>query len=210
MTTAASDSSVKWCVPGDAALRSQALEIYSSAFRATAIPVAQIESLLRSGCYALAVERDSVSVRAMALVATFPSQRFSHLDYLATAKPWRAQGRATRLLEFLVRTLPAEPFGSDLLTLELDGALGPWYARRGALWLDRVPYLFPAVTGPRPMKLMAFAFRQQESLTGDQVRSLVRALYATLHGRPPNDPILAGFVGAIPERVALTVVPSRS
>jgi hypothetical protein len=163
----------------------------------------RVEALLECGRYVLAAEGEARAVRAMALVALFPSEGFAHLDYLATAPSCRTRGCATRLLAFLKSALPQSPFNSDLLTLELDGGLAPWYERRGALLMDDVPYLFPAAAGPRPMKLMVFPFRNQTELAGEQVQGLVRALYAGLHGRGPQDPILQSFVDRVSARVSL-------
>src|SRR5205085_479951 len=127
---------------------------YRATFDRTAIPDERVRMLLENGTYRLALDAGE-GLRAMALVARFPAERFAHLDYIATAPDERRKGVASRLVRFLVDEARAE--GLAALTLETEGPMSRFYGARGAFVLAGLPYMFPSPThGPMPMHVMAF------------------------------------------------------
>ena len=182
-----------------------ALALYRASFEKSSIPEARVRALLEDGTYRLALDGAGADVRAMALVARFPAERFAHLDYIATAAPERRRGAASRLVRFLVEDARRE--GLAALTLETEDAMSSFYGKRGALLLAGLPYVFPSPThGPLPMQVMAFALDGLPTIDRARVTELVRAIYRVIHARSEPDPILDSILSRIPARIALEAI----
>lgn len=195
-----------WWQPGDRRALDAALSLYRASFEKTRIPDERIRDLLERGVYRLAldgaVKPSGTGLRAMALVARFPEERFAHLDYIATATEERRQGIATRLVRFAVEDARAE--GLTNLTLETENRLSHFYGTRGALRLAGISYMFPSpLHGPLPMHVMTFPLDGHTQLDRARATQIVRALYRVIHARSEPDPILDSILERIPERVAL-------
>lgn len=187
-----------WWRQGDRRGLGAALALYRTSFERSRIPDERVLALLENGIYRLAL--DGAGLRAMALVARFPEERFAHLDYIATAVPERRQGIATALVRWLVDQTRAD--GMDALTLETEDPR--FYGARGACKLAGLPYMFPSpALGPMPMHVMAFALQGQTDLTRARAAQIVRALYRVIHARGEPDPVLDSILERIPERVPL-------
>lgn len=180
-----------------------ALALYRAAFERTRIPDERIRQLLEDGRYKLALTATSpTDVRAMALVARFPDERFSHLDYIVTAPADRRRGLASALLAWLLEQARSD--GHEVFTLETDDAMLRFYGTRGAYRLSGLPYLFPSPThGPIPMHIIAWALRNQSELPRERAAAIVRALYHGIHGRAADDPMLKKVVERIEPVVKL-------
>jgi ribosomal protein S18 acetylase RimI-like enzyme len=179
-----------------------ALALYWRAFERSRIPDERVRSLLETGAYRLALVRDGAAVQALMLVAVFPDERFSHLDYIVTEEPARRRGLASELVRLMLDDARARGF--DACTLETEDPMVPFYAKRGARKLGGVPYLFPSPGhGPISMHLMAWPLAGQERLPRGRAETIVRALYRGIHRRGEPDPILGSIVERIPESVEL-------
>ena len=191
-----------WWNPSDRRGLQAALALYRTSFERSRIPDERVRHLLEEGTYRLALDGAHTDLKAMALVARFPDERFAHLDYIATAVPARRRGIATRLVQFLVDDTRAS--GWDALTLETEEPMTRFYGARGARRLSGLAYMFPSPThGPMPMHVMAFALEGQSALTRPRASAIVRTLYRVIHGRTEPDPILDSILERIPEIVSL-------
>jgi GNAT superfamily N-acetyltransferase len=198
---------VEWLARAAGERWDEAAALVAASFPETALPEERMRALVVAGRYRVGLEVDAHGALAgVAVVALFAAEKFVHLDYLATAPAHRRTGVATRLV---AAAAAAAPLPCDLLTLEVDETLVPFYRARGARLLAGVPYLFPATTPPMPMLLMAMPAGHAPATLGPtfptaRARDLVTALYRDLHGRDAaHDPLLASVLAGFPAEIVL-------
>jgi len=115
----------------------QILELYSSWFHAPVEPSAdRILSRITQRFYrVLYVMHKTGVVVSCAFIVEHPQTGVYHLDYLCVRPGMCGGGLGSRFFKSIVKILSAES-KYDLLTLESDRSLIPWYLKLGCLNLD--------------------------------------------------------------------------
>src|SRR5262249_6394861 len=129
---------------------------------------------------------------------------FVHLDYFAVAEEWRGKGIGTTLYRWLIDHLADFSPRTQLLTLEVEDDLIPFYQRSGTRLLKGVSYMFPGLHGPVPMHLMVHDLQGRTRLDRLTVRGIVRGLYCGLHQRDTRDLLLQSCLKTVPAQISLT------
>jgi hypothetical protein len=149
-------------------------------------------------------ESEPVAFAALRLLG---SVRWSFLRYFATARERRSQGVGRQFWQLLNRSLQAEAWPAQIVFEVEDPAeaadddaervirqrrIDFWIAC-GARLLPVPAYVLPDYTGSgitEPMLLMAGPAEATPLLEGDQLRSLILAIYTDRYGLLPSDPLV--------------------
>jgi len=183
----------------------EAMHIYRAEFsHDTGLPITHIRKLLKTGNYQLLIGQDEQQVLVFAIIWICQKPAFVHLDYFAVVEEWRGQGIGTTLYRWLIDHLADFSPRAQLLTLEVEDNLIPFYQRSGTQLLQGVSYIFPGLHAPVPMHLMVHNTRGDTTLDRVTVRGIVRGLYCGLHQRDAQDPLLRSCLKTIPAQISLT------
>lgn len=183
----------------------EAMRIYRAEFsHDTGLPIPRIHQLLQAGNYQLLIGQDEQQVLVFALIWICQKPAFVHLDYFAVADEWKGKGVGTTLYRWLTDHLADFSPRAQLLTLEVEDDLIPFYRRSDTRLLEGVSYIFPGSHGPVPMHLMAHDTRGRATLDRATVRGIVRGLYCGLHHREARDPLLQSCLKTVPAQISLT------
>jgi GNAT superfamily N-acetyltransferase len=183
----------------------EAMRIYRAEFSpATALPISHIRELLKKGDYQLLVAWDERQVLGFALIWICRKPVFVHLDYFAVADKWKGKGLGTQLYRWLTEHLTDFSPRARLLTLEVEDDLIAFYQRGNTHLLQDVPYVFPGLRGPVPMRLMVYDRLGRVILARATVRGVIRGLYCGLHRRDARDPLLQSCLRTVPAQTSLT------
>jgi hypothetical protein len=187
--------------------------IYENAFRPDLrVPFAELTAAGDADRTFAALDGpDAVGLAALRLLG---SVRWSFLRYFAIAGERRSQGLGRQFWRLLQRSLgeerwparivfevedPAESAGDDAERLIRRRRIHFWTAC-GARLLPVPGYVLPDYTGSgmtEPMLLMADARAMTAVAHGDELRSLVHAIYADRYGLPPGHPLVSGALASI-------------
>lgn len=135
------------------------------------------------------------------------SVQWSFLRYFAIARERQSQGVGRQFWRLLNRSLnaeawpaqivfevedPGEAAGDDAERVIRQRRIDFWIAC-GARQLPAPAYVLPDYTGSgftEPMLLMAGSSQMTPLVEGDQLRSLILAIYTDRYGLLPNDPLV--------------------
>lgn len=176
------------------------------------LPEKRLLELLRTGDYQLFVLARAGEILGAALIYLAPKLHFAWLDYMAIAPHQRGQGLGSSLFRGIVDI--ALQNHAEWLLLEVDDDHArdhaiqrkriEFYRRLGARLLLNVPYLFPSAFGePVPMRLMTCPLTQRTELPAEYLDRVVTEVFAKIHRRPGNDPLLLQFRRALPQRIEM-------
>jgi len=183
----------------------EAMRLYRAEFaHDTGLPIARIRALLKEGNYQLFIVQQEQQVLGFALVWICQKPAFVHLDYFAVVDEWKGRGIGTALYRWLTEHLSELCPRAQLLTLEVEDDLIPFYQRSRTQLLSEVSYLFPGPHGSVPMHLMVYDKRSRATLDRATVRNIIRGLYCGLHRRSKQDILLLSCLKNIPTQISLT------
>lgn len=80
-----------------------------------------------------------------------------------------------------------------------------FYQKNGALWLKDIKYILPALDGTNPTEqiLMLVPKNSKSEFSGEEIKDLVKRLYAELYGISGEDTNLANINSSITEKVVV-------
>jgi hypothetical protein len=78
-----------------------------------------------------------------------------------------------------------------------------FYQKNGALWLEDIKYILPALDGTYPTEqiLMLVPENSKSEFSGEKIKDLVKRLYDELYGISGEDTYLAKIITSITEKV---------
>ena len=181
----------------------------------TQLPSEKLLHLVAGRKYQLFSYGDVQEVAGMALVYFPEGLPLIWLDYFAIRSDLRGQGLGSDLFREIARLASEHAPPLDWLLFEVDDDRGEdpdrqvaserriaFYNRLGARLLQNVSYRFPSAFGePVPMRLMAYRLRQAAILTPEMLRRAVADVFAHIHGRTTDDPLLQRFSEALPKEI---------
>lgn len=153
------------------------------------------------------VALDGSEPAGFAALRLLGSVQWSFLRYFAIARERRSQGVGRRFWQLLIRSLNTEAWPTQIIfEVEDPGEAGDDDAERvirqrridfwiacGAWQLPAPGYILPDYTGSgitEPMLLMAGSSETTPLAEGDQLRSLILAIYTDRYGLLPSDPLV--------------------
>lgn len=136
---------------------------------------------------------------------------FLLLDYLAVKENHRGKQigealfshlkkYATRQKKHLLMEVDDLEFGDDKVQRQKRIA---FYQKNGALWLKDIKYILPALDGTNPTEqiLMLVPENSKSEFSGEEIKDMVKQLYAELYGISGEDTYLAKIITSITEKV---------
>lgn len=170
----------------------------------------QLTRLLAAGDYRLYLARSAPPAATRvgyALVFAPRGQQLAWLDYLAVDASVRNEGIGTAIFQAICDRLAPDfaglmlevdpPASHDPALLAMQRRRLAWYQRLGARVLE-VDYRFPGAGGAIPMLLLCRPLGSTTTLTADDLRKIIRAVYDVVHSDVPGrDAILARFIGDV-------------
>ena len=138
---------------------------------------------------------------------------FLLLDYLAVKERNRGKQIGEKLFGFLkdyanqdhkhlLMEVDDPEFGNDKKQRHKRVA---FYQKNGALVLEGVKYIWPALDGTNPTEqiLMVVPGNSKSEFSGEEIKDLVKRLYAELYGISREDTYLAKIITSITEKVGV-------
>lgn len=190
---------------------SEALKIYTQAFPPNEIiPTETLAKELQNKPERIWIAEFNNQIIAMALIYPFKTCNLTLLGYLATDPNFRSQGIGTQLLNTLTTHYPH-------LLLEVEHPnYGTnqqqrqrrinYYRRCGAKQLKNVQYILPPLSGDTPTEMLFFILPPppENTLTGSQIKAVIKELYIDLYNQPKNHPLLSQLLNQnLPETIEL-------
>jgi uncharacterized membrane protein YheB (UPF0754 family) len=139
---------------------------------------------------------------------------FLLLDYLAVKENHRGKQIGEQLLEFLksyskrhnkhlLMEVDDPEFGEDK-TSKLKRIA--FYQKNGALWLKDIKYILPALDGTNATEqiLMLVPENSESEFSGEEIKALVKLLYAELYGISGEDSDIHLILQSVKDKVFVT------
>lgn len=193
----------------------EAIAIYLDLFPANERQsVDVIDERIVSGKTELLIAEINDSVVGFAILWNFENLDFALLDYFAVDRNLHGAGIGSGLMQEVKKRVAA--WGKGLIIEierpgEGDNSLMRekrlrFYLQSGALILNNVPYLLPALDGTfaTAMLLMAIPHIPQNSYSGKEIKALIQTIYARAYKKESDDEELQSFIHLVPEKVELT------
>ena len=189
-----------------------AVEIYEASFpKNERQPTNVIVERILSRKEILYLGRVKGEVVLAALVFPLEGTDFLLLDYVAVKKQHRGRGIGRQFLSFLLDLLK---HSSKRFVFELeDPALGrnksqrrrriSLYREFGAKQLAGVSYILPKLSGSRTTKMvmMIMPCREETTLSGELVRTLLTTIYRDVYNLDSGDPLVKSTLSTVGEMV---------
>ena len=143
-----------------------------------------------------------------------PGSDFLLLDYLAVKENHRGKQIGEQLFEFLksyskrhnkhlLMEVDDPEFGEDK-TSKLKRIA--FYQKNGALWLKDIKYILPALDGTNATEqiLMLVPENSESEFSGEEIKALVKLLYAELYGISGEDSDIHLILQSVKDKVFVT------
>lgn len=195
----------------------EVLVIYRDVFPASERqPIDVLKDRIVSGKTILLLAEVKECVVGFAMLWNFEHSDFALLDYLGVRKDWQAMKIGQKIMNE-VKCLSLGWNKDLILEIERPGEGDNredrerrlrFYQQSGALILNNVQYLLPALDGtvPTDMLLMAIPNTPQNFYSGKEVKALIQTIYALVYKKESDSEELQSFIHCIPEKVELTTV----